>query len=69
MFVEQPWKSAYVKKIMQPIHFMHNIKKMVEHTFKVLRYSWHDVFKGMFNHFFRFMYEINIFKHKRSYNF
>ena len=37
---------------------------MVERTFKIL-----NVYGKIFNHFFCFMYEINIFEHKRPYNF
>ena len=43
--VEHPWKSAYIRKIMQP--FMHNIEKIVERTFKILQCLRHNIFMSM----------------------
>ena len=40
---------------------MHNIEKMVQHTFKILQSLQHNIFKSMFNHFFNFMYFIYLF--------
>ena len=48
---------------------MHNIDKMVEHTFKILLCLQHIIFKSMFSHFFNFMYGIDVFEDKRSYDF
>ena len=62
--VERPWSSAFIRKIMQGT--MHNIEKIVERTFEILQCLKHNILKCMFNHFFCFMYEINIFEYKRS---
>ena len=48
---------------------MHNIEKMIERTVKIFKCLRYNIFKSIFNHFFRFMYEINIFQHKRSNDF
>ena len=42
---------------------------MVKNTFKIIERLQNDTFKGMFHHFFNFMYEINISEDKRPSNF
>ena len=46
--VEHPWKSAYIRKIRQPI-------EQVKCTFKILQCIKHNIIKSVFNHFLNLM--------------